>query len=157
MSGVRPLSALGPTVTSMAGAAQKANIRVVQKATVGLKGVVAGNGGRHHIRGRGGKQVALGASADVKLYGETPVGAVKGFPEGFWAIVEYGSGAHRIRKANSKSTKPLSTPWGPRQFVNHPGHRSQGKPWAVSMAEGRPLVAQTLAVEQSLALYRAFT
>lgn len=155
---VRPISALGPHIEGMADRAQAANAHVVKQATFGLRTVVANNGGRHHIRGRSGKMVALGAKADVLLFGATPVGQVQGFPEGFWSIVEHGAGAHKIsrRKTTRRSGpgKMLSTPYGPRWSVNIAAQGPHGKPWATSMVEGEPVVQQILAVEQTLALVK---
>lgn len=53
--------------------------------------------------------------------------------------------------------QPLRTPYGPRQFVHHPGHGSIGRPWAESMAVGPTIVGETLVAEQFKAQFRAFT
>ena len=66
MPAVRPLSALRPTLFAMADEAQRANILAVKAATERVKDDVARRGRRYTLRGRGGKQVPLGARADVK-------------------------------------------------------------------------------------------
>lgn len=96
MTTVRPLSALHPVITEMATAAQKAQTAVVRHATVELGREVSRLGRRYTLRGRGGKQVPLDAATDVKIFGQEPVGRVRGIPEGFWHIVHYGSGKHLI-------------------------------------------------------------
>lgn len=192
MPGTRPLSALRPSLLEMADAAQRATIETVRKATIAVKVIVDEKGGKYKIRSRSGKKVPLSGVADVKVFGDfnKPVGVVKGIPEGFWALVEYGSGPHLIvsnkgrggvgritrsgrvakrfytpsqvmrRLGNGDSLgalQPLRTPYGPRQFVNHPGHRSIAHPWEFSMALAPAVVGETLQYEQGKALIRAFT
>lgn len=43
--------------------------------------------------------------------------------------------------------QPLRTPYGPRQFVQHPGHGSIGRPWAQSMLEGGKVIGETMETE----------
>lgn len=175
---VKPLSAMGPTFTRMAGAAQAANVETVSEATGDLWKVTVANGARFTLRGRGGKQVPLTAAKNVRAFGADPVGMVKGVPEGFWHIVEYGRGGGYLvagqkrsggrvgqrgltKRFDSDSTfgdlAPISTPYGPRQFARPGPHGSIGKPWASSMAAGRPLVARRLQMEETRALVRVFT
>ncbi len=177
----RPLSTLGPTFSKMGNAAARANVEAVERSTKKLGAVVNAEGSRHHIRGRRGNKVPLGAKTDVRGFnsqskGLVVTGAVRGIPEGFWHIVEYGSDAHLIwgrgksgrgltvkgamRRYSAgdpfNTTRPISTPWGPRQVVFHRGHGSQGKPWAASMRIGAPLVANEMQYEQQRALTKAF-
>jgi hypothetical protein len=177
----RPLSTLGPTFSKMGNAAARANVEAVERSTHKLGAVVNAEGVRHRIRGRRGNKVPLGAKTDVRGFssqtqGLVVTGAVRGIPEGFWHIVEYGSGPHLIwgrgrsgrgltpkgamRRYESgdpfNTTRPISTPWGPRQFVYHKGHGSQGTPWATSMRIGAPMVANEMQYEQQRALTKAF-
>lgn len=98
MPAVRPLSALRPALLDMATAAQKANVAAVKAATDRVRAEVIRWGHRYTLRGRGGKQVPLSASSGVRVFGsmDNPVGMVRGTPEGFWHIVQYGSGPHLI-------------------------------------------------------------
>lgn len=177
---VRPLSSLPPTAFRMAETTRKANVAVVTKSTERLAGVVNGNGIRYHLRGRGGNRVPLTAMWNVRAAGTDPVGAVKGIPEGFWHIVEYGRGGGYLvasrasRTGNARrggqntlirsfgndqlgSLKPIRTPYGPRQWARPGPHGSIGKPWSTSMVAGRPLVAQTQATQQFIALARVWS
>lgn len=176
---VKSVSMLGPTFTAMGDAAQKANVATVKDATEALALIVSAHGARFRLRGRNGQRWPLTAKADTRGFattaGETVVrGSVKGIPEGFWHIVTYGSGPHLIvRNAGRKKStasmlrafesgelgsgaKPLRTPYGPRQFVHHPGHGSIGKPWEAAMVQGAPKVAQIVAAGQFKALVKAF-
>lgn len=179
MPTVRPLSALRQSIFEMADAAQKANITAVRRATERLRDDVDRRGSRYTIRGRGGRPVPLGATADTKTFGDinTPVGRVRGVPEGFWHIVQYGSGAHVIttgrKKAGGRQSvrttvrrldtgkqtsglSPVRTPYGPRQYVRHPGHRTIARPWDASMAVAPEIVGEALAYEQTKAMTAAF-
>lgn len=177
--GYRPLDELGPAIAAMGYAAAKQNSAAVKHATNQLKVIVAASGRRYHIRGRTGGSVPLEASANVREFSTTNGGAVfrgkvTGIPEGFWAIVEYGSGPHIITSRKGRPNrnrllrafaegesfgrlKPVRTPYGPRQFVHHPGHRSFGKPWASAMKAGGPRVAEIIATDHSHAMAVAFT
>jgi len=181
----RPLSTLGPTFSKMGNAAARANVEAVERSTHKLGAVVNAEGARHRIRGRRGNKVPLGAKTDVRGFssqtqGLVVTGAVRGIPEGFWHIVEYGSDPHPIYRSKagrqrklSRGTflkrfgegetfgdlKPMSN--GPgggfvARWVNHPGHKSQGTPWATSMRIGAPMVANEMQYEQSRALTKAF-
>lgn len=164
----------------MGDAAKRANVEAVERSTKKLGVVVEAEGRRFHIKGRSGKKVPLGSKTDVRGFnganGLVVTGAVRGIPEGFWTIVEYGSDAHLIwgkgrgrnmsrrgalRRLESgdpfNTTKPLNTPWGPRQFVMHKGHGSIGTPWAAAMRVGAPLVANEMQYEQQRALIKTFT
>lgn len=191
-AGAKPLSALGPTFTKMGDAAQRGIVSGVKAGTEALHRVVVANGARFHIRGRRGDKVRLNASKNVRGFrtqsGEGVVrGAVQGYPEGFWAIVERGSDAHVIvsRKLRQQSTtrsgrvrtqigartlqrrleqgkslqdlKPVRTPYGPRQMVRHPGHRALGSPWETSMRQGAQPVADAIAADEFKQLVQAFT
>jgi hypothetical protein len=53
--------------------------------------------------------------------------------------------------------QPLRTPYGPRQYVMHPGHAPIGTPWQASMRLAPELVRDSLAYHQFNAQFRAFT
>lgn len=177
MPAARPLSALRPALFDMADAAQKANVEVVRRSTTAVAVLVETSGRRFVLRGRRGRRVPLVASSDVKAFGEKPVGMVRGVPEGFWHIVTYGSAPHLITTGRSKAggrmsarttfrrfgdgdslgaLAPVRTPWGPRQYVNHPGHRTIGHPWQQAMEAAPQAVAETQALTQAKALFDAF-
>lgn len=179
MPAVRPLSALRPSLFEMADAAQKANILVVRRSTERVREDVDRRGRRYTLRGRGGRQVPLSARSDVKSFGNdsTPVGMVRGVPEGFWHIVQYGSGRHLIARSTTRSggrrslrttfrrfgdaeslgdLQPIRTPYGPRQFANHPGHGTIARPWDAAMSVAPDLVGDNLAYEQTKAMTAAF-
>jgi hypothetical protein len=128
--------------------------------------IVRDKGARYHVKGRNGDRVKLVARGDVKDFGGSAVGRVRGIPPGFWRIVEEGSDPHLIvgryrrqsgigprrRKSNARrtvlrildsdSTFGASSPIrvggiGYRQFAHHPGHGSLGKPWASGMTEAK--------------------
>lgn len=114
-------------------------------------------------------------------------GAVFGIPEGFWAIVEHGSDDHiivsrQLRKAQTtrsgkvrtsigartvsrrleqgksfSDVRPVRTPYGPRQFVHHPGHRPIGSPWERAMQQAAQPVADAINADEAKQLFRAFT
>ncbi len=193
--GARSLSDLDPTFTRMGSATQKAAAAAVRKSTAKLSVVVDKWGRSHHIKGRSGRNVQLTSKMDVRgwrNYSKDAVvwtGAVRGIPEGFWVIVEYGSPRHLItsrgervtrtgRKVSGKYSaskrlrlfgeghtfsdlKPLSAQrrggsFGPYQWVMHPGHGPQGRPWENAMREGAPMVAEEMALTQQRELVRAF-
>lgn len=114
-------------------------------------------------------------------------GAVFGISEGFWAIVEHGSDDHiivsrQLRKARTtrsgkvrtsigartvsrrleqgksfSDVRPVRTPYGPRQFVHHPGHRPIGNPWERAMQQAAQPVADAINADEAKQLFRAFT
>jgi hypothetical protein len=185
MPAVRTLSAMGPTFTKMADAAAKANAEAVERSTRKLGAVVDTEGGRHHIKGKGGKRVPLSSKVDVRAFtttkGATVVsGAVRGVPQGFWSIVEHGTtgpyiiaprgtikGSSRtyfnraLRGMESgtlyRSRRAIKIGGNFRPFVSHPGSKPSGKPWELSMRIGVPLVANGHAWEERKALTKAFT
>lgn len=176
---VRPLSSLGPSITNMGQAAQRANVDVVKRSTTKLHGFVQASGGRYRLRGRRGNRVPLAAMSNVRAAGTSPVGMVKGIPEGFWHIVEYGRGGgylvasrttsggkarrggqatllRNFASGESMGLKPIRTPYGPRMFARPGPHGSIGRPWRLAMDAGAPAVADTLEYEQFKAQSRAF-
>ena len=178
MPAVKSVSMLGPTFTAMSDAAAKANVATIRDATKELAVIVNAHGARYRLRGRGGQRWPLAAKSDVRGFntagGDTVVrGSVRGIPEGFWHIVTYGSGPHIITRGGKRSLsaklrqfedgelgsglKPIRTPYGPRQFVHHPGHGTIGRPWEAAMAQGAPKVAETVAAGQFKAQLKAFT
>jgi hypothetical protein len=114
------------------------------------------------------------------------VGKVEGVPAGFWRIVEEGSSRHIIagrykrsagigprqkssntrrsvfRILDSDSTfgrsSPINVPGiGYRQFVDHPGHGSQGRPWAKSMRQAEPVAQRELEKAATKTFTKAWT
>lgn len=177
---VRPLSALGATVTKLGATAKATNVEVVRESTSALGKVVNANGIRYRLHGRGGRRVPLTAAWNVRASGTNPAGMVKGVPEGFWHIVEYGRGGGYIVASRQTSSgnrrrggqasliqafgneqlgqlKPIRTPFGPRQWARPGPHGSIGKPWASSMLAGRPIVTRINATTQARALARSWT
>ena len=177
----RPISSLGPTFSKMGNVAAKANVEAVERSTRKLGAVVTAQGSRFHIKGRSGSKVPLSAKTDVRGFNNRAskvvvTGAVRGIPEGFWNIVEHGSGAHLIAprgtvKGGSKryfknalkayengtgSQRALKLGPNFRPIVAHPGHGTIGRPWEAAMAIGRPLVANEMAYEETRALAKAF-
>lgn len=184
---------LDPTFQKMGSAAQKAAAEAVAKSTRKLSFIVNAHGSAHRIKGRNGEYVNLGARADVRGWNNyaknavTWTGAVRGIPEGFWVIVEYGSARHLMTTRGERTTrsgrkvmgkyakgktlrlfseghsfsdlKPLGNQaggFGPYQWVMHPGHGPQGRPWESAMAEGAPVIANEMAFTQQRELVRAF-
>lgn len=184
----RPLSSMGPTFAKMGDAAKRANVEAVERSTKKLGVIVNAEGRRFHIKGRRGNKVPLSAKTDVRGFngrnGLVVTGAVRGIPEGFWVIVEYGSAPHSIvrskqgangrrRKVSEKSLLksvtegtaldgvPLLSNGAGGNFIApyvlHPGHGSLGKPWEAAMRIGAPMVANEMQYEQQRALIKAFT
>jgi len=145
----RPISSLGPTFSKMGNAAAKANVEAVERSTKKLGVVVDAQGSRFHIKGRGGARVPLSAKTDTRAFNNRAnkvvvTGAVRGIPEGFWHIVQEGSGPHLIAprgtikgsgkryfanalKAYENGTTPnRAVKLGPnfRPIVPHPGHNT---------------------------------
>jgi hypothetical protein len=102
----------------MAEAAQDSRTFVVRSMTTAVQGVVTANGARYHIKARGTRQpIRLEARSDVKLFrtrngSNTPTGAVRGIPAGFWSIVEYGSYRHLITSTKGRGGKERVTSRG---------------------------------------------
>lgn len=162
----KPLSALGPSISALGDAAARANFESTADATRQLRVIVETHGKSYHIKGRGGRKVPLGASADVRDFstagGRTVfTGKVIGVPQGFWSIVEHGrSGGYIITRSKKGSfaaklkkfeagelgsgLKPLRTPYGPRQFVIGGPAGPLGRPWAAAMAQARKPVPDTI-------------
>jgi hypothetical protein len=164
-------------LAKLANASVKANFEATKRTTERLRRLVDQAGSAHRIKGKGGQPVTLSAKADTKGFsnsaGKVVVrGAVRGVPEGFWSIVEYGSGKHLMTARGGRITrsgravagrytktqtlkkfgeghsfsdlKPLSAGRGSgfvAQWVMHPGHGSQGKPWERAMSITAPEAA----------------
>lgn len=132
-------------------AATEAGVRAGTRA--GVK-VVAHHGARVALHSRG-RRVPLGAKAFVGGSGADTVGSVDGTPAGFWTIADKGSRRHlivakgatvgpqlgtgrgRARRSTSRAVdaRLLRTPYGPRRFVRHPGHRQIVDLWAPAVAD----------------------
>lgn len=94
---VRPISTASPTFKAMADTVAKQNARVVRVVCQDINRVVNDQGGKFKLRGAKGNRVPLEGKSDVKAFAtqsqQTVVrGFVRGIPEGFWQIVEYGRG-----------------------------------------------------------------
>lgn len=93
----RPISTASPTFKAMADTVARQNARVVRVVCDDINNVVNDQGGKFKLRGSKGNRIALQGKADVKAFAtqtqQTVVrGFVRGIPEGFWQIVEYGRG-----------------------------------------------------------------
>jgi hypothetical protein len=178
----------------MGRASLQAETATVRRMTDVCDSIVDDEGGRFRIRGRTGQKFPLEARGNVKTYASregVPLvrGAVRGIPEGFWAIVQQGSFRHiitsrkgrggvqrqlrsgrqaarflsvgattkRIQRGQSLGRlQPVRTPYGPRQFVNHPGHGPIGDPWGKSMERSRVRLPDVLQVESAKRLVERF-
>jgi hypothetical protein len=104
----RPWQVAGPMFQQMADETAKANARYIKIVCDDIAAVVDANGSKFRLRGARGNKVALEGKSDVKAFftqGDRSfkvVGAVRGLPEGFWHIVEYGSGRHLIYSRRGK-------------------------------------------------------
>lgn len=93
----RPWEASGELFEQMADETLRVNRRFLQIVTAEMVTILNRNGGRYRLRGSRGNRVPLEGKADVKAFttrndGLVMVGMVRGIPEGFWNIVEYGRG-----------------------------------------------------------------
>jgi hypothetical protein len=52
--------------------------------------------------------------------------------------------------------KPIRTPYGPRQFVVHPGHRGFGDPWFLAMTQSQQEVESAIRQQQFRDLVNVF-
>lgn len=181
---VKPLSALGPSISALGDAAAREAFSATQDATRVLRTIVVSHGSRYHIKGRNGNPVKLSAYADVRDFktsaGRTVfTGKVVGVPEGFWSIVEYGrSGGYiiarkgavkggkggRLRNALKafeegtlgSGSKPIRTPYGPRQWVIGGPAGPIGHPWESAMRQAKQPVPATIADRVFVAMVRAW-
>jgi hypothetical protein len=176
---VRPLSDLPRVMSAMGKAAADTDRASVPPMTSAVRLIVDRNGSRHHIKGKGGAAVRLGAKSSVR----TNVGIVKGEPAGFWRIVEEGSSAHiiagRYRRSTGRRTSNrrrtveaifnnvdrsfgASSPiklggLGYKQYAFHPGHGSQGRPWRNSMNQSEPVAQKAMADTSTKLFAKAWT
>ena len=101
MSKTRPLSAASPTFRAMADDTAKRTARMVKVVCDDINGVVNDEGNRFRLRGAKGNKVPLEGRSDVKAFSAASSqlvvrGVVRGVPEGFWQIVEYGRGGDYV-------------------------------------------------------------
>lgn len=69
-----------------------------------------------------------------------------------------GATTRRIQRGQSLGRlQPVRTPYGPRQFVNHPGHGPIGNPWGDAMAESEDRLPKVLEVESARRMVEQFT
>lgn len=97
MSSTRPISAASPTFKAMADESARRTARMVKVICDDINRVVNNQGGKFKLRGSKGTPVQLEGRSDVKAFSTQSEqlvvrGAVRGIPEGFWQIVEYGRG-----------------------------------------------------------------
>lgn len=89
----------------------RANIKSVTDSTEAVRKQVDSEGRRFHIKARNGKRVVLEGVKDVRGFnsyaqgGTKWVGRVRGIPEGFWTIVEYGTWRHIITARGGRVTR----------------------------------------------------
>jgi hypothetical protein len=175
---VRPLSDLPRVMSGMGKAAVNTKSETVKPITAAVRTIVDRNGSRHHIKGKAGGPVRLGAKSNVR----NDVGFVEGAPAGFWRIVEEGSSAHIIasryrrgggRRSNRRrsveaifgnvdrnfgGSAPIKLGGiGYRQYAFHPGHGSQGRPWRNSMRQAEPVAQRTMATTATKLFTKAWT
>lgn len=60
-------------------------------------------------------------------------------------------------RANTNRLAPIRTPYGPRQWVMHPGHGPIGQPWNLAMLQASQRLPQVAEYETSRRLVQAFT
>jgi hypothetical protein len=178
---IRPLSDLPHVMSAMGKAAAKADAESVKPMTLAVRTIVDRNGSRHHIKGKAGGPVQLGAKSSVR----GDVGFVEGSPHGFWRIVEEGSSAHIIasrykgtgdsRRRTSNRRRSVEAIFGNadksfggrspiklggigyKQYAFHPGHGSQGRPWRNSMTQSAPVAQRTMADTSTKLFTKAWT
>lgn len=106
--------------------------------------LIANEGARHFVRARRTrKPIRLGAKLGPRTSKQIYVDAS---PKGFWVIIEKGSKFHRIERrftgsGRNRRARLLRTPYGPRPYVLHPGHRSIAHPWEQAMMKVRTMPA----------------
>lgn len=183
MAAVHPISDLPKIGSRFAAASKDAAWRSVGRSTLAVENVAKANGGRHYIKGYSGARVRLSATSDVAKFGANPVGKVDGVPAGFWRIVEEGSAKHLIvgrgrsgsRKGRKSSSsrdvkafgegatfsdrnplrnQPTESGWA--QFVQHPGHDPQGRPWARTLDQAPRAVSLTTNTESASSFVKAW-
>lgn len=168
MARVRPLSDLPKVIGDLREAAAGMPPSVVPKLADGVRDETAKQGGRYHVKGRGGRPVRL--TAKVERGRDQNSRSVAGNPPGFWRIIEEGSNAHLITGESTRTTrsgrttrigqrsrlrqfeagdairgKPLRIPGiGFRQYAVHPGHGSVGRPWKQAMSNSDRVVSDVL-------------
>ena len=110
----------------MADTVAKQNARVVRVVCQDINRVVNDQGGKFKLRGAKGNRVPLAGKTDVKAFAtqsqQTVVrGFVRGIPEGFWQIVEYGRGGDYLvfsRTNRAGSTGQTKAGRAKRQFMS---------------------------------------
>jgi hypothetical protein len=176
----RPLSDLPKVLASMGSAASRLDVETVAPMTLAVANAVRVSGARHHIKGRGGAPVRLGAKSNVRgVNGRPKVGRVSGDPAGFWRIVTDGSRKHLIVSRSKRdgrrqtvagarrrflnvdssmgNTAPLHISGiGFRQYAVHPGHRGFANPWGEAMIASSRLIGPVLAKTATASLVKAW-
>lgn len=113
----RPFEVAGKVFDELADEALRVNAKFLKLVTEEVARETTRIGSRYRIRGSKGNKVPLEAKSDVRAFrvndgGLTVVGMVRGFPEGFWHIVENGSGRHLIRSRKARPGKARTTKGG---------------------------------------------
>jgi hypothetical protein len=164
----------------MGKAASRLDVETVPPMTLAVANAVRIRGRRYHIKGRGGAPVRLGASSNVRGFGDrVKVGKVSGDPAGFWRIVTDGSGKHLIVGRHKRGGGKQTTAGARRRFLNvdksmgntnpiklggigykqyavHPGHRGFGNPWQEAMSDSNRLVGPVLSKNASSSFAKAW-
>src|SRR5262245_32516577 len=104
---------------SMAAATGKAALHVTSSVRDATR---ADSGGDMRLSGVGLRGARVGARYDVKGT-QNPVALIRA--TGPMHFLERGAGPHQIRPRRRRGKRALSTPYGPRASVQHPG--SPGK------------------------------
>jgi hypothetical protein len=97
-SRARPWPAAGPMFEQMADETTKVNARFLHFVIAEMVTITNRNGSRFRLRGSKGNRVPLEAKGDVKSFVSqrntgnalVVVGQIKGIPQGFWNLVEFG-------------------------------------------------------------------
>ncbi len=153
-------------VANMASAAAELPNEVVVPLARGIADDVEGQGRRYHVKGRNGTKVKLGAKVRKDQFPRQHQASrvVAGNPAGFWKIIEDGSERHLIagryratgRRRSARvatnqflrgdsfaGSSPILIPGvGYRQWADHPGHGSVGRPWKRAMAKADDTTAK---------------
>lgn len=114
----RPWEASGELFDQMADETARVNRRFLQFVVGEMATITNRNGSRFRLRGSKGNRVPLEAKADVKAFTTRSdslvlVGQVKGIPEGFWNLVEYGrQRRYLVYSRSPKSGPPRTTKSG---------------------------------------------
>lgn len=113
-SKARPWEASGEMFEKMADEVTKVNRQFLRYVVGEGATILNQNGGRHRLRGSRGNRVPLEGKGDVKAFttqknGLVVVGKVRGIPEGFWNLVEFGRQRKYLVYSKKSKTGQLRT------------------------------------------------